>query len=42
MKPLRKFLDQIKPLFERGGKFEKYYPLYEATDTFLYTPGEVT
>lgn len=41
MKPLRKFLDQIKPLFERGGKFEKYYPLFEATDTFLYTPDEV-
>ena len=42
MKPLRKFLDQIKPLFDRGGKFEKYYPLFEATDTFLYTPDEVT
>ena len=21
---------------------EKFYPLYEAADTFLYTPGEVT
>jgi Na+-transporting NADH:ubiquinone oxidoreductase subunit B len=42
MKPLRKFLDQIKPLFEGGGKFEKYYPLFEAIDTFFYTPDEVT
>ena len=42
MKPLRKFFDQIKPLFERGGKFEKYYPLFEAIDTFFYTPYEVT
>jgi Na+-transporting NADH:ubiquinone oxidoreductase subunit B len=42
MKPLRKFLDKIRPLFEKGGKFEKYYPLFEATDTFFYTPDEVT
>ena len=42
MKPLRKFLDQIKPLFEKGGKLEKYYYVYDATDTFLYTPDEVT
>ena len=32
----------MHPLFEKGGKFEKLYPLYEAQDTFLYTPGEVT
>lgn len=42
MKPLRSFLDKLHPLFTRGGKFEKLYPLYEAADTFLYTPGEVT
>ena len=42
MKPLRKFFDQIKPLFESGGKFEKYYPLFEAIDTFFYNPDEVT
>ncbi len=38
----RKQLDALKPLFEKGGKFEKLYPIYEATDTILYTPGEVT
>jgi len=39
---LRKQLDKLAPLFEKGGKFEKLYPIYEATDTILFTPGEVT
>ena len=42
MKPLRRFLDRLHPLFEKGGKLERLYPLYEAIDTFLYTPGDVT
>jgi Na+-transporting NADH:ubiquinone oxidoreductase subunit B len=42
MKPLRSFLDRMRPTFEQGGRFEKLYPLYEAIDTFFYTPGEVT
>jgi Na+-transporting NADH:ubiquinone oxidoreductase subunit B len=37
---LRKMLDKIEPLFHKGGRLEKLYPLYEANDTFLYTPGE--
>ncbi|MBN2342521.1 MAG: NADH:ubiquinone reductase (Na(+)-transporting) subunit B [Deltaproteobacteria bacterium] len=36
---LRKLLDKQGKAFEKGGKFEKLYPLYEAIDTFLYTPG---
>lgn len=39
---IRKMLDKMHPLFSKGGKLEKLYPLYEAQDTFLYTPGEVT
>ena len=39
---LRNLLDKVEPLFKPGGKLEKLYPLYEANDTFLYTPGEVT
>ncbi len=39
---MRKFLDKLAPRFEKDGKLEKFYPLYEAMDTFLYTPGEVT
>lgn len=41
MKLLRNLLDKVHPLFDKGGKFEKLYPLYEAGDTFLYTPGIV-
>ena len=42
MKFMRNFLDRQQILFERGGKLEKLYALYEMLDTFLYTPGEVT
>jgi Na+-transporting NADH:ubiquinone oxidoreductase subunit B len=39
---LRSFMDGIAPHFEKGGKFEALYPAYEAVDTALYTPGQVT
>lgn len=39
---LRKILDDIAPQFEKGGKFEKMYPLYEAVDTIFYSPSKVT
>ncbi|MCA9072180.1 MAG: RnfABCDGE type electron transport complex subunit D, partial [Planctomycetaceae bacterium] len=42
MKPLRRLLDKLHHSFAKGGKYERFYPLYEATDTFLYTPGTVT
>ncbi len=42
MKVLRDLLDQAEPLFHKGGRLEKFYALYEAADTFLYTPGRVT
>ena len=42
MKVLRDFLDKLHPHFTEGGKFERLYPLYEAADSFIYTPGEVT
>lgn len=41
MKFLRDFLDAQHKHFAHGGKLEKFYPLYEALDTFAYTPGEV-
>ncbi len=40
MKPLRKLLDKIKPNFEKGGKLQKFYPAYNAFETFLFVPGE--
>ncbi|GAB3110705.1 NADH:ubiquinone reductase (Na(+)-transporting) subunit B [Aestuariicella hydrocarbonica] len=39
---LRKFLDNIEPHFHKGGKFENFYALYEAIDTGLYRPNDVT
>ena len=39
---LRSLLDKVKPLFHKDGKYEKFYPLYDALDTFLYTPDTVT
>lgn len=39
---LRKFLDSIEHNFDKGGRFEKWYALYEAVDTFFYRPGSVT
>ncbi|MEE2965809.1 MAG: NADH:ubiquinone reductase (Na(+)-transporting) subunit B [Acidobacteriota bacterium] len=42
MKFLRAQLDKRAHLFEKGGPLERLYPLWEAQDTFLYTPGDVT
>ncbi|TBU97729.1 NADH:ubiquinone reductase (Na(+)-transporting) subunit B [Stutzerimonas kirkiae] len=39
---IRAFLDRIEHHFDKGGKYEKFYALYEALDTFLYRPGSVT
>lgn len=42
MKAIRNFFDRLEPHFEKGGKFEKYYALYEVFDTFFYSPKSVT
>jgi Na+-transporting NADH:ubiquinone oxidoreductase subunit B len=42
MRWLRKRLDRIAPHFERGGRFHRFHPLWEAADTFFYAPGSVT
>ncbi|MEQ8485252.1 MAG: NADH:ubiquinone reductase (Na(+)-transporting) subunit B [Pseudomonadales bacterium] len=39
---LRSFMDRLAPQFEKGGRFAALYPVYEAIDTALYTPGHVT
>ncbi|MDA3843935.1 MAG: NADH:ubiquinone reductase (Na(+)-transporting) subunit B [Candidatus Kapabacteria bacterium] len=39
---LRKMLDNIGKKFEKGGKLERLFPLYEAADTIFYTSGKVT
>lgn len=42
MKPLRKLLDAMEPHFVKGGKYEKFFALFEAADTLLYTPLDKT
>ncbi|MDH4057653.1 MAG: RnfABCDGE type electron transport complex subunit D, partial [Cyclobacteriaceae bacterium] len=42
MKFLRDTLDKTKHNFEKGGKYHKYFYLFEALDTFNYSPNTVT
>ncbi|MBN2105728.1 NADH:ubiquinone reductase (Na(+)-transporting) subunit B [bacterium] len=42
MKAFRNLLDKQARHFEKGGRFESLYYLWEALDGFLYTKGDVT
>ncbi len=42
MKPIRRIVDKIKPQFLPGGKLAKWYPAFEALETFLFVPGHTT
>jgi Na+-transporting NADH:ubiquinone oxidoreductase subunit B len=42
VKAIRNFFDKLEPHFEKGGKYEKYYALFEVFDTFFYAPDSVT
>lgn len=42
MKGLRKIIENIKPNFEKGGRFEKFHSFFDAVDTFLFVPSRVT
>jgi len=42
MSALRKYVDKIKPHFQKGGKFEKLESTFEAFETFLFVPDKVT
>ena len=39
---LRSFFDRIEPHFTKGGRYEKFFPIYEMVESFLYTPSTVT
>lgn len=39
---LRDKIDKIKKPFEKGGKYEKYWPAVQAFDTFLFVPNDKT
>ena len=41
MSYLRRMLDSIHPHVTEGGKYQKFYALYEAVDTIFYSPADV-
>ncbi len=42
MNSLRRFVDKIKPNFEKGGKFAALQSTFEAFESFLFVPNHVT
>ena len=42
MKFLRKKLEKLDPYFQKGGKLERLHPLWDAQNTFLFTPAETS
>ncbi len=42
MKALRNFIDKIKPNFEKGGKLEALHSTFDAFETLLFVPNNVT
>jgi Na+-transporting NADH:ubiquinone oxidoreductase subunit B len=42
MKAIKEVFDSVRSYFEPGGKLERLYPVYEAHETFLFSPGSRT
>jgi Na+-transporting NADH:ubiquinone oxidoreductase subunit B len=42
MKLFKNILESVKPNFEKGGKLEKLYPVYDGFATFLFVPGHTS
>ncbi|MDI9355773.1 MAG: NADH:ubiquinone reductase (Na(+)-transporting) subunit B [Chitinophagaceae bacterium] len=42
MNLLKNIFHKFKPHFEKGGKYEKYYYLFEAIESFTFSPATVT
>jgi Na+-transporting NADH:ubiquinone oxidoreductase subunit B len=42
VKFLEEFFAKQEKHFHKGGKLERLYPLFEATESFLFSPGKVT
>ena len=42
MQWLRNIFDNLAPMFEKNGKLERFHPLFEATDTILFSTDERT
>jgi len=42
VKALKNLLENFDPLFDKGGKFEKLWVVYDGFKTFLFVPGHTT
>ena len=42
MKIIKQFFDSQRKSFVKGGKWEKYYPIFEAAETFFFFPAHAT
>ena len=42
MSAIRRYVDKIKPHFERGGKYGMFHSTFDAFETFLFVPNKVT
>lgn len=42
MSTIRKKVDELRKPFEKGAKYEKYWPLFDGFETFLLTPRTTT
>ena len=42
MKALRRYIDKIKPNFQKGAKFGMFHSTFDAFETFLFVPDKVT
>lgn len=42
MNAIRKYLDKIKPNFQKGGKLEYLHSTFDAFETFLFVPNKTT
>ena len=42
MKYIKNIFDSNRPMFEKGGKYEKLMPLFETFETLFFVPNEVT
>ena len=42
MPSLRRMLDKMEPLFQPGGRYEKFAAVFEMVDTLFYSPADTT
>ncbi len=42
MRSLRRVLDKMEPLFQPGGRYEKFSAVFEMVDTLFYSPADTT